>query len=163
VLAVVARCRSLTYLQVEHARLRSVLELSLSAALLEEGVDLQYHRNRQYMHTDITWLSSRLLPANVHTSSNSSLVGVWLSERLSSMAFLNSADWATMMAVVLGVIGRLLCRFGLLERKTGVFGWESCRAKWDVSHDVICSTPVSQSVVGGPRGHAVFTDIDIDA
>jgi hypothetical protein len=35
---------SLTYLEVKHARLRSVLELGFSAALLEEGVDLQYHR-----------------------------------------------------------------------------------------------------------------------
>jgi hypothetical protein len=34
------------------------------------------------------------------TSRSSSLVGVWVRLRLSSMAFLNSADWATMLAVV---------------------------------------------------------------
>jgi hypothetical protein len=48
-----------------------------------------------------TLLPALNTPQQTHTSSNSSLVGVWLSERLSSMAFLNSADWATMMAVIL--------------------------------------------------------------
>jgi hypothetical protein len=42
---------SLTYLEVKHARLRSVLELGLPAALLKEGVDLWHHRNRQHMHS----------------------------------------------------------------------------------------------------------------
>jgi hypothetical protein len=41
-------------------------------------------------------------------------------------------------------------------RKTGVFGWERCQAKWDVSHDVICSTPVSRWWTAGSS--CVFTD-----
>jgi hypothetical protein len=41
------------------------------------------------------------------TSRSSSLVGVWVRLRLSSMAFLNSADWATMFAVIcLGLLVR---------------------------------------------------------
>jgi hypothetical protein len=48
---------------------------------------------------------SSLLPVFgmwLHTSRSSSLVGVFVSERLSSTAFLNSADWATMVTVSLG-------------------------------------------------------------
>jgi hypothetical protein len=81
---------------------------------------------------------------DVRTSRSSSLVGVWERLRLSSTAFLNSADSATIFAV--GGIGT----FGLLVRCSVMYLVGTvCREEMEsgMPDDVICSTLVVRACV----------------
>jgi hypothetical protein len=93
------------------------------------------------------------------TSRSSSLVGVLVSFLLSSMAFLNSADWATMFAVD-EVFGMLLiggvCFVGIVLQEDGQSGMYVLRRNLQARKSV---PPQSshQVKLREPRGHVFFT------
>jgi len=155
------RWRIRAYLEVEHARLRGVLELGVLGALLEQSIDLH---NTQYGQRCSSLQLAHREPISL-TSRSSSLLGVLESERLSLTAWANSGDWATML-----VVKEVCC----LRFRRGfddlMFCWESCcrrgtnrQARCTVLHfDVICSeqvraTPIKSSGQASsctkPRGH----------
>lgn len=116
-----------TYLEVDHAGLGGVLELGGLRTLLEQSVDLHDALCGQ------RWSSStRTCTSSFLTSRSSSLEGVWVRERLSSWAFLNSGDWATMLAVT-GVF----C-FGFVGGC--VFGWDGVARRRNRNRKVGCPT-----------------------
>ena len=80
-------------------------------------------------------------------------MGVWVRLRLSSMAFLNSADWATMFAVCEVLVAGLLVRGSVVFSVGTVVGRN--KKVSGMPNDVICTPPVDRArVVGpGPRGY----------
>jgi hypothetical protein len=90
------------YLEVEHAGLVRGLDGRVLGTLLEQSVKL-YHSSQSM------WLPPSCLVFS-RTWRSSSSEGLALSLRLSSMAFLKSAVWATIFAVIYG-LGRV-CSVG---------------------------------------------------